>query len=745
MYPSKSNIKCFAIFGSFIIAFFFFGFLPTCAAEHYTAVIDHHDTPIEWYYNRSGGDRGLIKDASASLSNKWDNDSSYTFTVDNHTGSWAWFGMFYNIVRNGKDNIELPPRAIFGPKILLEYQAKVDRISVVVNNLNSASNNSNLSLKIELRNSKDQTILHYTWNNIYDPNNMSYPHTFEIAIESSSITENVKMITWVLDNALAGDSISVESVNMGIQFDNSLNIDKEMEFFIWNYSWLLYNFDSASYMVQDRSNFENRVYENVSATGKTAKIIAYAFLLGVTTQTDASFLISGIANTLLHTIPRHGISGLWPHFTKNGGANELADSEWASLDTAIAALDLAVALKIIGDPSNQLQEVKSFLSSIKWNLLEISDNNDINPGKVYSHGYNHDDSIIPYGMVGFGMETIGLNWAAASGGYLPLGMSDPPTDNGSGFIENAQFPQIIQYWDHWFNYWPDIRENMVNNQINYYFNPSSYNKFFCDNKLFGLSAAENPEPWDSTVSIYQAYGVGGRCNSPNDGVHDVIVGHYAAMISDIRPEAAKSMWSYLSSIGVISPLNNLESMRAPSSQGKITHINSLKGSWNMALQAEGWANCKQSIRTAVNDAISNCDFLLNGRNKVTTPPLGTELKLSSDHYNNCHERFEPGDHFKLYAISYDPANTVASSARLAVALESSGKLYFWPSWTNELNSSIVSLIPGQPTLTEILNFYWPNTDATTNTEFKLYNALLSDDQKSIRGHFDAVSLEFGPN
>jgi len=152
----------------------------------------------------------------------------------------------------------------------------------------------------------------------------------------------------------------------------------------------------------------------------------------------------------------------------------------------------------------------------------------------------------------------------------------------------------------------------------------------------------------------------------------------------------------------------------------------------------------QLIRTALNDAVTNCDFLLEGRNQVTTPPIGTEIKLYSDHYSNCHERFQPGDHVKLYALSYDPTKNVTTSAPLAVALEASGEYYFWPSWTHDFDSSIINLVPEQPTSIEILNFQWPDTGTATESGLKFYSALLSDDQSSVRGHFDMVAFEFGP-
>ncbi len=120
--------------------------------------------------------------------------------------------------------------------------------------------------------------------------------------------------------------------------------------------------------------------------------------------------------------------------------------------------------------------------------------------------------------------------------------------------------------------------------------------------LFGLSSAEVPEP--SVVAeneIYQEFGVGGQFAEPNpvitypvNGVivtASVAVPHYSAMIASLRPTQAKMMWQWLVDEGLFTPLNNVESLmfvEEPQAYVDGPIWNSLKGSWNLALQSLGW-------------------------------------------------------------------------------------------------------------------------------------------------------------
>lgn len=573
-------------------------------AVNYEIIVDEHDRPlpipiIGWYYNCTGGDRGLLNVGPASYS--WDGNSSYTATVIFNPGSWTHGGMWYSLIRTDNDNIPLDFKAIFGPYVKPAYQGEITEVAIVVNNVNSPTNNTSLKLRLELKNTSNVLISSQTWTNLLAE---SYPTTFTWILAESDKQE-VEIVSWVMDYAQVGDSVSVDAVKLKASVPN---LPPEEQAFLWTYSWLMTNYDPVTGMVQDRSNFDLGDDENVTATAKTAKIIYYATRKGYTASTDAETVITKIAETLSDVVTTGpvGINSLWAHFTCNGGTQIKPNTEWASGDTAFAALDIITALELIGDPQNQISDLENFLETINWSALLIN-------GGI-SHGYSYNGSLKTSFWQGFGMETMGVNWAYASATGNFIEMGPPPSDNGSGFIDNAHYPIVFSGIDRWGNNWDFYRSNMADTQIGWYCLPPHDNVYLCNPGLFGLSAGENPE-----ATTYTTYGIVGKYAGPEDGNAEVIVLHYSGMIADIRPSQAIGVWetlrdrspAFLQNRVVISPLNNLESLRVDKTTGKLT-INHLKGSWNLALQAEGWALKDPVIKADLLTTIQQNDFLKRG-------------------------------------------------------------------------------------------------------------------------------------
>ena len=572
----------------------------------YWIIVDEHDKPLPtdgWYYNCTGGDRGMLNEQDISYS--WDGSSVYTATVIRNTGLWTNGGMFYSLIRINKDNIPLDFKSIFGRYVKPEYQGEITDVEIVVSNVSSRSNNNNLELRLELKD-KSETVIFgsKTWTDVISG---PYPKTYIWTLPENCKKE-VKLVLWVIDKAQPGDSFSVDRVRFKARVPDLAKITTEEQAFLWTYSWLMANYDPKTGFFQDRSNYRSGDFENISATAKGAKIAYYAYKKGYTTYSDIEGIITQIAEKMINVLPRgpSGINTLWPHFTFNGGTQIKPGTEWASCDTVFAALDIITALQMLGDPKGQILNLENFLRDINWEALLLGD------GGI-SHGYSYGGDLLPYSWKGFGMETIGVNWAYASARGNVAVMEPPPSDNGSGFIDNAQYPLVFSGRDRWGNDWDNYRNNMADNQIGWYCASQHKNAHFCDAGLFGLSAAENPE-----ADSYTEYGVGGRYNAPEDGNDDVIVLHYSGMIGDIRPEKAKHIWEilrdrnavFLQNRIVISPLNNMESMRVDTT-GKCT-VNHLKGSWNLALQAEGWALTDPYIRNDLMAAINNNIFLNRG-------------------------------------------------------------------------------------------------------------------------------------
>ena len=567
----------------------------------YWVTVDEHDRPLPdgWYYNAVGGDRGMLNVNDVSYS--WDGDSIYTATAIKKSESWTWGGMWYSLIRVKNDSISLNFEAIFGPYIKPAFQGEIIEAEIVVSNVNSPSNNANLELRLELKDVNDRKVFEKSWTNLIQT---GYPESYTVGLDASKIGD-VKLMLWVIDKAQVGDSISIDRIRLKARVPN---LPSEEQAFYWTYSWLMANYDPQTGMVQDRSNFGLGDFESVPATAKTAKVTYYAYKKGYITYEGAKAIIAKIADTLINVVPRgpEGDNTIWPHFT-NGSKQIAPGTEWSSGDTAYAALDMIAALQMLGDHQNQISHFVNFLQVINWTALSLPD------GGI-SHGYRYEGNLFPSSWKGFGMETIGVNWAYAAATGKVAVMEPPPSDNGAGFIDNAHYPMVFSGIDRWGNDWDEYRCYQADKQIGWYSTQDHYNKYLCDAGLFGLSAAENPEG-----NPYVAYGVGGKYTGPEDGNGEVIVLHYSAMIADIRPTEAKHVWDilrdrnaeFLQDRVIISPLNNLESMRVDKNTGKCI-INHLKGSWNLALQAEGWALTNSDVRNDIKAAIKNNAFLKKG-------------------------------------------------------------------------------------------------------------------------------------
>ncbi|MBK8480019.1 MAG: hypothetical protein IPL40_02420 [Proteobacteria bacterium] len=608
---------------------------PSAFVE-YAALVDEHDTPLPaplpegWYFNAMGGDRGVLN--AGDLRYSRDGASAYRADVVGKAAGaqWTWGGMWYSLIRQNDDDVPLDFRAIFGPHVAPAYQGQVVGLKVVVKDVASITGNTRLTLRLEAKNAAGA--VRASWS--FPLAGQTYPRALSVTIDPAAVGQ-VEQLLWVVDGAQVGDSVSVDGVQLQLRVPA---LPPEEQAFLWSYSWLMTNYNASTGMVKDKSR-DGRLpaqygggdsMESVPATAKAAKIVYYAYRKGYLARDQALAIITKIADTLIRVVPRGpaGANTIWPHFTENGGANPVPPrfgfngTEWSTGDTAYAALDLITALQLIGDPQGQLPALESMLASIDWSVLLID-------GAV-SHGYDDRGVRIPYTWRGFGMETLGVNWVYASVSGQLAAMLPTPSDNGSGFIDNAQYPMAFVGVDRWGNDWDAYRNTMAQRQIGWYCQPEHSNAFLCGAQLFGLSAAETPEP----AGLYEAYGIGGAFSGPVDGNGEVVALHYSGMIADLRPAAAKQMWSTLVERPqafwggriVVSPLNNLESLRVDKTTGQVT-VNHLKGSWNLVLQTEGWALIDRALRDEVFAATQTNAFLKRGFDRLSA---GYTLHLGVD-------------------------------------------------------------------------------------------------------------------
>lgn len=533
-------------------------------------VDDFQPQPIQgddaYFYNRLGGDRGALGEAVLNYG-----QGSVTAQV---TGTWG--GMWTSLNHLQREGMPVNFSAVLPNAISNTHQTQITGLIIEVNDSHITSPNG--SLKLELKNGGT---VNWVTNTVLTggPQTLFYP--------LPPMTDTTTLL-WLLDQVNPNDFIEINRIALTAVTPIT---DVAEQAFVWSYGMLLNNWDPQTGLVRDRANFPGGVFDAVQAAGSLAAATAVAHQLDIVNYQDAVTIVTGISNTLLLNVPRY--HGLWPHFveiiTPTNSITIAANTEWSSVDTVIAAIGLLEAQTAL---NLGVTGTVSMLQSIDWDPLVLTDG--------ISHGYSYTQSLLTSTWDTFGGESwlVGWAYAAATGEIAPLAYPQPPTANGSGFIDEIAwlFAPPPCGTDVWNANWPPYLTQAVLTQTNYY--PDNYPaSCFTQLGLFGLSAAEVPDP--STVMtplIYQPFGVGGQFSPPNDGAAllgaPVVIPHYSAMAASITPTKSISMWSWLIDNDLFTPLNNVESLMFPadsvSCQAEELVWNELKGSWNLALQTLGW-------------------------------------------------------------------------------------------------------------------------------------------------------------
>lgn len=555
-----------------------------------------------WYYNRLGGDRGQIDgwwDPVCSCaypgggSVAW-GQGMVTATITQTQGSEAWVGAWTSLNHVITENVPLNFSAIFPEQVLPAYQGSVTGLRLII--LDGAG-----QLQVELQ-APDQSVV--------------WSQTVALAGGPQTLSFNglpggdIRSLNWVVKGQ-AGDFVVVDRVELEVTMPSLTTAEQA---FLWSYSQLLGNWDATSGLTRDRANFPAGDFDNVSASGLQAATAVQAWQMGIISAESATQIVSQTTAALLSLPDCHGV---WPHFVTDGQIT--GDTEFSSVDTVVAMLALVEANQAMGLPAGAEAVIEAW-RQIAWEQL-ISSANRI------SHGFDtHCTTPLDHGWYDFGTETwlANFGYGAATGHFADIDAT-PPTYNGSGFIDELAWlflPAPVE--DRWGIRWQEYRETAVDAQIAYYQKPPPH-PCYAPRGLFGLSAAEVPDP--SLVpppDIYQPFGVDGEI-PPNDGTellgHAVIVPHYAAMISVLRPSAAITLWSWLEQQHLFTPWNNVESLMfvdEPICQ-KIVW-NSLKGSWNQGLQTLGWGNYLLRDRNPLYKAMWDNHFLRQAYTGAVCPP-----------------------------------------------------------------------------------------------------------------------------
>lgn len=533
-------------------------------------VDDFEPQPLQgdtvYYYNRIGGDRGEFGDAAVV----WGaGQVTTTITADNSYGG-VWMSLNHPI--RERDSINFS--AILPAQILSPYQSKITDLTVQISGSTTGS-----MFKVELKDPAGIKQWEISRTLAGGPQIL----TFDLSLEG---LEEITELVWLLDQSAVGDYVVIDQISFTATHPFT---DVANAAFVWSYGMLLNNWDPATGLVRDRSQYASGEFEAIQSTGSLAAATAMAEQLGFISAESAVEIVTAIGDTLLNDVPRY--HGLWPHLVEiplPGEITIVEGTEWSSADTTIAALSLLIAQNALGLDTSGTEQM---LQAVDWDGLETMNG--------ISHGYSYEGELLTSCWDTFGGESwlVALAYAASVHQVPPIAYPEPPTANGSGFIDELAWlfvsPPINE--DYWGTNWNPYRVTAANAQMDYYCDnyPTSC---FCQLGLFGLSAGEVPMP--SAVEkedIYQAFGVGGRFTSALDGSSlldgPVVVPHYAALVASLHPAGTINLWAWLTNQGSFSPLNNAESILFASGASCTAaglDWNELKGSWNLALQTLGW-------------------------------------------------------------------------------------------------------------------------------------------------------------
>lgn len=536
------------------------------------------------FYDRLDGDRKLINDIKV----KWDRGQ----VIATIPAGKSWGGVAMGLNHPLDEGLPINFSAVLPTQILPAYQSKITGITVGI-----AKSTKNRTFRLELKNGGA-----FRWTGEIDLNGGEQAASFDLPALG-----DINELVWVLDHASAGDFVILDS----IAFTATTQItDTATRAFVWSYGQLLNNWNPKTGLVRDKARDASGELDAIQATGSLAAASAQANQLGIISRGDAIKIVDRISQALLAETPRY--RGLWPHFVKVSPAGIITiaapDVEWSSVDTVIAAVGLLTAQNALGMDTFATEHM---LRTIDWNGL-------IGKTGMISMGYDYygkkltttkDGKQVDLEWDVFGGESwlVGLAYAGATGKVAAIASPKPPTANGSGFIDELAwlFTPPPSKPDYWGTDWTKYRVEAADAQISYY--PEKYpESCLAKMGLFGLSAAEVPDPtlMPRGKGVYQTLGVGGAeasqsnervATPPKDGSNlmgaPYVVPHYAGLLASLRPQEAIKMWDWLIKGGLMSPLNNVESLMFPAGskcEPQAGVWNHLKGSWNLSLQTLGW-------------------------------------------------------------------------------------------------------------------------------------------------------------
>lgn len=318
------------------------------------------------------------------------------------------------------------------------------------------------------------------------------------------------------------------------------------------YCQILRGFDPSG-VTRDHINWPAGDFDSVPAMGLQILTAAAAYDLGFVSLDEAQDVAERTVATLL-AIDKEPTSGLLPHWLQDGQIHP--NSEWTSVDTAIASIAAVEGLTALGMTGRVADVYTQLIDDLHFPAFTAQS------GEI-AYGLYQDGTVIPYYWTQWGGElTLVEVWRAMHDRTLPSvpAYRDQQHYQGTGFIIELAglfFPHFggpdfgpDQYGIDWHG---RRAEHLVEQAA---YRPVS------GQAIFGLSAVEIMR-YEDAVTEYLVAGVG-TATPPSDPRHSLpgfgpepwIAPHYMSMVSALDLAGVDARLRYMrDDLGVWPPLN----------------------------------------------------------------------------------------------------------------------------------------------------------------------------------------------
>lgn len=135
-------------------------------------------------------------------------------------------------------------------------------------------------------------------------------------------------------------------------------------------------------------------------------------------------------------------------------------------------------------------------------------------------------------------------------------------------------------------------------------------------------------------------------------------------------------------------------------------------------------------------------------------PANTHLRIyeNPDPIRNAHgtrlfipeTHVTPGDRFSVWAYLHNNSVQTMKNVPVMAILEVAGMFWFWDTWTDDVNYSLMDVDPGVTVVNILPEFSWPDTGTGSFDGIRLYAAMLNSAMDDIVGGMNGLGIaEFG--